>query len=804
MNKNLIYRVLAATLLAEASGLASAQATPPAAPAAPAAAIPEARTGIEEVIVTARKREESAQSIPVAVSAISGKDLQAAGVVTVEDLSSKVPSLSIGSAPSQGKSSPSFMIRGQRQSSGGIYVDQSVGLYMGDIPIARPLGMNQSLYDMQSVEVLKGPQGTLFGRNTTGGAILFKPNRPTDEFEGYVSGTVGNLGTFNEEVMVNQPLGDRAAIRVAGSAMRSDGYVTDVINGDKLGGDDSKSYRVSLSLNPMDKLDSLFVYSRYMENSQGTPYKLNKINNSPTSLFNLPASAIGVPVPGATVADLFGYNGANSLPNLLAAQQARGYYETASGVEAFTKVVTWDIANTTSYELSDALTLKNIVGYRNVTSNSSDDLDGSPLAILHVQEVNDMHQFSEEFQLLGKANNLDWVAGAFYFSEEGRMDWPSIQIAPTPTSIFALFGLPTLAPGTAPDPFDWPAYSDNAFSAKNTSASVFAQGTFHLDSLLEGLSTTIGARYTSDKRESTGLGHTPTACRIVDASGVPLPLDQCSISADKSFTEPTGTFSLEYKVVPKTLVYAAVRRGYRSGGINGSATSQAIIDVPFKPEIITDVEFGAKSDWHLGDMPVRTNLAVFSSDYKDIQRLDSKKIGNTIVSSLANAASATIQGGELEVTLLPTDNLQLTGFASVISAKYDKYDALNSQGQPVDKSDAPFGQVPAHSYSGTARYSLPIDFAMGEVSVQVNYTWTDDYAWQDALNEDGTPSYGLWNLGADWQRVMGSDFDVSLFMRNALGKEYSAAGFSLLPDLSYSGAIPSEPRTYGAQLRYRF
>lgn len=804
MKRELMSCLVGSALLAAGSAAAQevAEATTAGMPESPGPSA-KAAAVIEEVIVTARKREESAQSVPVSVSAIAGKDLAAAGVGDVTDLSSRVPSLTIAPGPSDGKSTPSFTIRGQRQQIGAIYFEQSVGIYVGDIAVARAQGINQSLYDLQSVEVLKGPQGTLFGRNSTGGALLLKPARPTNKFEGMLAGTVANYDGLGAEVMLNQPLGESAALRIAGKNVKSEGYVTDVLTGHKIGGQDNSSFRVSLLVKPIDKLESLFVYNRFLESSDGTPYILSAWNPDP----KVPLNAFG---------PLLGYTGANSLPSLLAAQQQRDYYETAGGSNAFTKVSTWDIANTSTYALNDSLSFKNIVGYRHVEDQFADDTDGSPLPILNLQKINDAQQYSEEFQLIGKTHRLDWVAGLFFFHEQGSNFQPSIQVKGITGGNAAFFG-PLTEAGHTPLPLDYPNWSASADSGKTESKSVFAQGTFHLDEWVEGLSMTAGARYTQDDKEVTAKGRTATACRIeapVPPGTTPipkLPLDQCAVTNSKTFSEPTGTLGLEYKLFPKTLLYTAVRHGYRSGGFNGQAVTQATINKPFEPETITDLEFGAKSDWALGDVPVRTNLAVYRSDYKDVQRIAAVLTSDgRLAQTVSNAANATITGGEFEVVVLPTDGLQLSGFYSLTNAEYDDYEAdgvdpVTKKPIKIDLSNQEFSQTPKSSYGLTARYQWPVGGAFGDVSTQASYSWTGHYFWQDNNEAGGeTESYGLLNLNAEWGSIMQTHFDLSLFVKNATGEEYSPGGFSLQKDLGFASRIPGEPRTYGATIRYRF
>ncbi len=321
--------------------------------------------GIEEIIVTSRKRAESIQSVPLAVSAVSGDALERANVSDVSQLSTQVPSLTIVPGSSGSKAIPTFAIRGQSQQELTILADPSVPIYINDMVIERQQGVNQTLFDLESVEVLKGPQGTLFGRNSTGGAINIKANRPSKISEGYVGATFGNFGRFNTTGMVNVPITDWAQLRVAGQTTDSDGYIKDVVLDENVNHEHTKAARVSLALQPAEGLDSLFTYSRFIEDDGGTGVFIQKL--APGSGANA-TRPDGSPNPTAAA---LGYQGALSGEQILADQQARGIYKTASGADQYTRISTWDIANTTTYELNDNLSVKNIAGYRRVTGATS-------------------------------------------------------------------------------------------------------------------------------------------------------------------------------------------------------------------------------------------------------------------------------------------------------------------------------------------------------------------------------------------------------------------------------------------------
>ncbi|MGH8443985.1 MAG: TonB-dependent receptor [Solimonas sp.] len=794
-----VFPVIAQVQAPEQAVEASAPAAPEsassaAAPAAPAQQAADEGPAISEVIVTARKRAESIQSVPLAVTAVSGEMLERANITDVNSLGTQVPSLVIVPGSSGSKAIPTFAIRGQSQQELTILADPSVPIYFNDVVIERPQGMNQALFDIQSVEVLKGPQGTLFGRNSTGGAINIKANTPSKEFEGYIGGMAGNLGRLNSTMMVNQPLTDWAQLRFAAQTTDSDGYLKDVVLNQMVNDEHTKSARLSLALQPIEGMNSLFTYSRFIEDDGGTGSVLYKVNPGSVSMEGNPGSAF------------YGYTGPYSAQQALANQQAMGIYKMASGVDQYTRISTWDLANTTTYEFNDRLSIKNIVGSRSVTGGNYDDTDAMPIPFFQIARKYDFDQFSEELQLLGNTDTLNWIVGLYYFKEKGGTDDYSITVKPVNAS-----------PGNQipqPEPWKFPGWSLTDPDGENTSKSIFAQGTQKLNALLNGLSLTLGARYTWDDRTAIVRNRSggtdpngPQTCRVKQDDGTPYPIDQCEFRNSKSFSEPTYNVSLDYQYTPRNLVYLAHRRGYRTGGFGARADTAEGLAKTYNAETVTDFELGTKNDWRIGPTALRVNLAVFHSNYTDIQRLLTDPNLIPITTVPVNAGKATINGGELEFTFLPFSDLELSGFWSYTDAKYDEFDRVNSDGSVTDISSQPFARAPKSTYSFTARYTVPISSDIGDISMQANYFHTDHYSPSDSYSpEQNVKGYGLLNIRADWKSIWRSGFDVGLFADNLLDKEYLLP-FSDLYTTSSIGVIartPGSPRTYGVDFRYRF
>ena len=542
-NSKLMLACLAVLAAAQAYG----QEQPPPQPGA-------AVGGLEEVIVTARRREESIQSVPVAVSAVGGAELVAEGVTDVVALGTKMPGLTIAPGNGAGSATPLFAIRGLSQQELTVLADPSVTTYMGDLVYARAQGINAAMFDLDRVEVLKGPQGTLFGRNTTGGAIVIRPAQPSKANEGTAALTYGNHGTSTFEAMGNVELGDRVQLRLAGVWDEDDGYIDDVITGRSVNFTDTQAFRASLAAQPIEGLDTLFVYNRFIEDDGGTGTFINDVNTARDT-----AGAYTSTVCGAGPTFL----GWGPCEPMLADQRARGPFRVQSGVPAFTKIGTWDLTNTTSYAFNDAVSIKNIVGYRSVDNHNYEDTDGTPWPVLSIERIDTFTQWSEELQLLGSTDKLDWIVGAYWFNEEGSNQGFSMtaQREPAPGN--------TDAYGVEPRPRGFGSWSNTWVEGDNTSKALFAQGTWRFT---DQWSLTAGARYTIDEkgavvRNQTGDNVTgPTACRFtVDTDDDPATpevrpdIGDCKLPLSEEFSEPTWNVSLEYKPSDGMLYYLAHR-----------------------------------------------------------------------------------------------------------------------------------------------------------------------------------------------------------------------------------------------------
>jgi iron complex outermembrane recepter protein len=746
-------------------------------------------TGLQDIIVTARRRAENVQSVPVAVIVASGEELTRRGITSLADLGRIAPSL--GTQGSSGRTlTPALGIRGQRFNDTLIGSDPAVAIYSDEVVLTPSQGSNLGLYDLQSVQVLKGPQGTLFGRNTTGGALLFTTNKPTDTLSGALTARVGNYGTFGLTGFLNLPLTDTLRVRVAGNYDRHDGY-SKVIAGPRAGAElndlDAKSVRGIVDWEPSSTFKNTLIVSVDSAYTGGAANVLTGVNA---------ASAVGF-YNNDVIGNIF---------SALARQQARSPYELEGDQPNFERVRALMVSNITTLDLGD-VTLKNIFGYRRLKYDLAYEGDDAPFPLFAVGPSSPTRtkQYSEELQLSGTAfgGRTKWVVGGYYYLLDGSdLSGTTVYTAINPNSPLFSGGL-----------------------ARNESFSAYLQQT---SEIFPRLSLTTGIRYSVDRREGTSIAYNlPTAvnanqCNEFDANGNRLPQSACFQTVSTSFAKPTWTISLDYKLGENQLIYLATRRGYRSGGFNLRGTSPTELR-PFRPEIVTDGEVGFKLDTRPFGMSLRTNFAAYFQKYKDIQKVTSVNTPAGVSSSIFNAASAEIFGLEFESTLVPVRGLNIQLAYSYTRPKYTSF--TTAQG---DFKDNGFAYISTHQFTGAVTYTFQPTPTFGDVSLHVDYSYQSGFHTTDlfqsgaqvrrslnlspaaaALVPDELPGeyikgYGLFNARIDWMNIAGSKFSAAVFARNLFDKRTPNGGLSLYESVGLIFNTYTDPRIVGLEASYRF
>jgi iron complex outermembrane receptor protein len=779
--------ILLSAILLASSGLVSVPAL------AQSAASADSIGGIETVTVTARRRAEDLEKVPIAVTVLSAEQLRSGEIKSAIDLQNSVPSLTVSGSLGS-RDDDVFSIRGQSQPFGG--ADPGVQTYFADVPFnASGRGTD---YDLANIQVLNGPQGTLFGRSTTGGAVLFEPKRPDDQFGGYLDFSAGTYALKEFQGALNVPVDDTLDIRVAGDVAKRHGFTHDVTNGEDLDNVDYQSGRIGIDWHPVSGFDNYLVGYYLHDWNNGTGAELTGIG-SEASLTGI-AEKFGL--PPATAAGLIGLF-YPAFQAALANQQALGPRRTTANIPLFFHKDAWGAVDVASYDITSQLQIKNIFGYIQEKDQPAFDYDGSSLPILDISnprtwETNSI-QVTDELQLLGQIGNFNFIAG-FYHELDHPGGYSEVQ--------HDTFGGGALFP---------PLSSTVIESVSNggTSDAGYGSATYDASDWVHGLSFTAGGRYTWDHKVATAI-----VCDIPPATSCPFPLPRSIYglpTLTHNFHAPSWTLAANYQVTDDTLLYATYRRGYKSGGFNSAAEGSGLEE--FKPEYLTDAELGTKNNWTILGVPGRTNFDLYYGWYQDIQKNDLVLVKTTapMPSSILdavtfNAARATVKGLEFSSTLIPNENVELTAFYSYTDASYNKFFLPDTvvDGVPTDilnHSGNPFADTPKNKYGITGRFHIPVDPSWGSPIFTAQLYGQSKVYFTDFADEDPDAfqsSYGLVNLRLDWDNVAGSMFDASVFSTNVTDRTYKIGANALEQEIATTASIYGEPRMIGVQLRVRF
>lgn len=753
---------------------------------------------LEEVIVTARRRDESLANVPLAITAMSAEQLTERQVATDSDLQAAVPGLTI--RQTQGNNSLTYSIRGQTADtfSGS---PSAVITYFNEVPLT--VGSSSSLFDLESVQVLKGPQGTLFGRNATGGAVLFSSAKPTDEFDAALTVRAGNYALREIEGMVNVPLiDDTLLLRVAVNATEKDGYIDNLVNGDTMGDIERNSGRVSLTWRPSARLEntSVLQYSDIEGTNTGASYTYsvyqcgdtnNRVALSCGSGLMFGPGLDGIYGSGAWDAFLAANPNAYA-PGLIAYQDEQrriGPYKTRHPGGAKHTGTDLMLTNTTTFDINDNLRLKNILGVSRSRVDSEQPQLGAPFVTILTANVNsgesgneqDVDSISEELQLQGSAGDLTYILGAYYQRTRVNTLWPQTYF--------------DLRPVASPDAVT------NAFRLSNETKAVFAQGTYDLSSLtsIAGLSVTAGVRYTW---EDVDISQRSEATYT---SGAP--------SQSESFSDPGWELGVEYQATDSLLTYVKTRGSFRSGGFNGAAQPMDADATgggnKFESEHVKDVEAGLKFSGLLVDRPASLNLAVYKQWVEDVQRVEFPDPdgpgGLASIAVTANVPEMVVQGIELEASIMPTDWLEIGISGAYTDADFTDGD-VNLFGTRY--SYGPVGDTPEHSGRVYANIDIPLADGLGQMRLYGEVYAQSEQYFSNAAGSVGPrtklPGYELVNARLSWSGIMGSAFSAALFGKNLTDEEYFVGGMTLAPALGHNAAAVGEPRTYGVEFSYRY
>lgn len=739
---------------------------------------------LEEMVVTARRREEGLQNAPIAISAFTGESLAYRGITRLDEIASFVPSLTLQNNPAFGGSSNSaaIFLRGVGQKDFLPTTEPGVGLYVDGVYIARSVGGILDLIDVERLEVLRGPQGTLFGRNTIGGAISIttvKPD-PNGEFEAELSAAYGTDDRINLRGAAMMPISDTLALRASAASFEQDGYV-DRADGTDLGDDDTQTGRLALAWLPTDRLRVDLSADATRDRENGPAMQLLGIDFTDLSQLNGVVAAVPPPMafihnvttaalqPGVPCAatDAAG-NGITFNPaapdcfdTRYVNSDGNGENQGTAPTESETDI--WGVSANVEYQLGDSMTLKSITAWRELDSEFARDGDHSPHRIVQFFDDLQQDQFTQELQLLGSTDKLNWILGAYYFTEDGDNE----NILDFTVSNFRSGG----------------AFDNEAWAA-------FAQATYDIT---DRWHLTLGGRYTDETKKFTpdqvifqnyyeGISNVvppgnPLAA--LDApflqAGTPiLP----SVEKEIEIDEFTPMANLSFDATDDVMVYLSYSEGFKSGGFTQrvfppivpgftappDATDEELIPT-YEPEYVDAWELGVKST--LMDGRLRLNAATYYSEYDDLQ----VQVFNSVAPVTENIGSATISGFELEVQAAPGDGWLIEGTFSYVDAEYDEIDTELT----LIEDDFDFERVP--ETSGSIGVSKEIDFNQyGSLVARVDWSYTDDY-YNDAYNTEllKTDSFDTWDASLRWTSL-GGDWAVLLSGRNLTDEEYLVTG----------------------------
>lgn len=778
---------------------------------APAAEETADQGGIAEIIVTARKSSENIQSVPVAVTALSADDLASKQVLEVTDLARTAPSLTVSTGGTGPASIIYLAIRGQAQNSPNSLSDSSVGIYMDGVYVARPIVGNLGFLDMASAEVLRGPQGTLFGRNTTGGALNLTSNRPSNEYEGMLKVGFGNYNYQSIEGMVNAPVSDEAGIRIAGRYGKRDGYFRNNKIGYPQGSiDKDLVLRGTLVYAPAEsnlKFTLIGDLVRYADDGNATA--VAAINPGVLSLPAYGAFINSEFSQFVTAAQKPAFTAANSKWTDTFSRPQTGDAEidklqNNNDVDAIAGTIEWDLGG---------VNIKSITAYRKSFTNDSLDLHGFPSSVnpftpflpnatsAFISSYNNK-QFSQELQLSGSSGALDWQTGVYYFKESGDEQ----------SRAFVLGGVASAR--TLSD------YSSRSFGA-------YGQINYNVS---DALRVTGGLRYTWDKRtidrQSTDNWRKPDnleVCTVGPNSGKTAEAAPCSAPGSASFKYPAWTLGADYRVNDQLFLYAKTSGASMSGGFNSRFVPEPFTQ-QFSPEKVRDAEFGFKGDFL--DRRLRTNMAFFYAKQSNVQRIVNALVGTSLTQFVTNAGKVNAKGFEFEGTALPWGGMEMTGSLSYLDAKYVRGSRDENQGTAlapvfVDRAGEPVTQAPKWTWNIGATQTFETSF--GDVSLHADYAYIADRAMDAAtakpLAQGGTQAnidaiaignaasivkgYGLLN-GRIAINLDSPDIELAFWGRNLANQAWFTNVFNNYTGLGATVQFQGAPRTFGATATIKF
>jgi iron complex outermembrane receptor protein len=707
---------------------------------------------LEEITVTAQKREQSVQDVGIAMSAFSGEQMEQLGYDNAQQVTAMAPGVS--TVQPNGEANYAIAMRGVAASDFTTNVESPIALYLDEVYISQMSGAGFALFDMERVELLRGPQGTLFGRNATGGLAHYISKKPTQDFGGYVKGTIGDYEQYKVEGAIGGGLTDTLSARFSGAVNQADGYVNNRFTGTDLNNADDQSYRLQALWAPTEDFD-LLISARHAEQDIDTGFFEN-------------ASSIraGELTPGE-FNEILGYIDPDGNDNVFGGDYDR---------DGFNELETNGLTARIKWAITESINLTSITDQSNVERNYIEDSDASPAPVFSFFLNTDAEQFSQELRLDGETGQLKWVAGLYYLKldiddNNGAVADPVLGPAGTPGAEAGLI---------------------NPYERNMDSYSGFGQLEFALS---EQWTLIAGARYIMDENEfqySTDYVEflDPYTRNFDGGSNLANQTTLAAYEGDRDDDEWSGRLQLNWTPNDDLLVYGSLNRGVRGGGFNAPIFPLSPpLDyddntMSYDPEQLDAYEVGFKST--LADGTVRVNGAAYYYDYQDYQAF--YIVG---IDTIAFNTDAESMGGELEVIASPIEGLDL-----LLGTAYNDIDV------ELPGGDVPSVQSPEWTFNAMARYAW--DAFNGEVALQADVLWRDQHYFAltmlETVEEDG---YAVANTSLTYTHCDG-DWQASVFVDNFTDEEYLVQTFDLSTVFGMTEQYYGRPRWWGVSLRYNF
>ncbi len=713
-----------------------------------------AETVFEEIVVSAQKRDQNLQDVPVSVTAFSGGAMKALNLVNSVDIAGQTPGLNIGTPVGEGNNA-SITLRGVGLNDFNDNNEAPVAVYVDEVYQGALAGQTFQLFDMQRVEVLRGPQGTLYGRNATGGLVHFITARPTVETEAYGDLTYGSNNQIKFEGAVSGALTDKVQGRLSFATNHYDGYVENRAGNDH---NEAENYalRAQLNVDMTEKVSALLSFNWAKSDVISPAYQHQATGLDSGGVPCDPTTESGL----ATCAtDFFGY-----------ADNDGDNFAGAYDQDGFLKLQTYGGSLNLKAEIAEGVELVSISAFGKVEKDHREDTDMSPLDLVKPIFRTRTKQFTQEVRVSGGTEAMKWIVGGFYFDQsvDAQQD--------------LLFGddlIPTF-------------FLDTEIDQDTQSYGIFAQTEYDVS---DQVTLILGGRYTKDKKDYSyvqvdrlgGVAMTPPGTVLLDFSEANFG-DLTKID--------TGVFSgkagLNWTPTEDVLVFASVSRGFKSGGFNSGFSSAGPDEIKYDEETLTSYEIGLKAA--MLENRLRFNATAFYYDYEDLQALTFKGTSSFIT----NASDASIKGLEVELQGNPFDGLDINFGMSLLDTNADGIGVPDGNGGVEILKDRKLVLAPEFSFNGLVRYGFEIANG-GELSAQVDFNYQSEHFFdiknQFVSREDG---YWVWNARLAYQ-LPNENMELSVFAKNFTKSNYKVYTFDFTGDFGFNQQFYGPPRWFGVR-----